>query len=686
MESTFLYLGGIKMDTRELDSLDLCRTCLDSCTNFVLQGGAGSGKTESLKDLLLYISKTNPQARVICITHTNVAVQEIQERIGDIYPVSTIHSFLYCLIKNYKKNIKDVIPILYTVSKIEHQDYDETIDEKEYKKAEHERYKKKFGKYADKLFAVKRESCEKAVGKREYDKNPSEYNEALNTRIDSINCHIVELIKDVDYSKIHYNETKFDSLKDVTYGHDGLLILAHLLFEKYPVLRKIVRDKYNYIFIDEYQDTKSDVIRDFLKIAVVDVEKKLTLCLFGDSMQAIFSDGIGSVEEHIKNETLVSISKADNFRCAYEVIDIINNLRLDNIKQKVALAKLPTGEYETDENRHGNVKILYAICTERPNSHSSPEKKAEYSQKIDKLIAEAKKHCDSAKLLMLTNKAIAEKEGFKNLYKVFDDRYVEVNDRLDNYLKLIQIIDICDICQYYIAKTYNPIIKSIKAGGYIIHSIKDKITLQEIIEKLINDKDISIYEAYEYATEHQLIKQTEACQNVLNSNVKFKEELANDPKYQLFKNMYLGGKNTYNRIKDEIDIASEEEFDYYKNLYKKGSFINTLFSKSVKFSDALNYTKYLNEDSEYITMHKTKGSSIDSVIVVMEEFYWNEYDFLLLFSSNDSKKEKRENSQKLIYVACSRARKSLICIKLLLAEEVVGFKRVFPIAEEIVLK
>ena len=55
----------------ETNALDLCKECIDSHRSFVLQGGAGSGKTESLKELLLYIKQSQPQARVACITHTN---------------------------------------------------------------------------------------------------------------------------------------------------------------------------------------------------------------------------------------------------------------------------------------------------------------------------------------------------------------------------------------------------------------------------------------------------------------------------------------------------------------------------------------------------------------------------------------------------------------------------------------
>ena len=87
----------------------------------------------------------------------------------------------------------------------------------------------------------------------------------------------------------------------------------------------------------------------------------------------------------------------------------------------------------------------------------------------------------------------------------------------------------------------------------------------------------------------------------------------------------------------------------------------------------------LNEETEYITMHKTKGTSIPSVIVVMEEYFWNEYDFSLLYKTADnSKHEKAIRSQKLIYVACSRAKKNLVCIRVLTSDEVSTFLQYFP--------
>ncbi|MFZ7120095.1 MAG: hypothetical protein ACOWWH_04000 [Eubacteriaceae bacterium] len=78
----------------------------------------------------------------------------------------------------------------------------------------------------------------------------------------------------------------------------------------------------------------------------------------------------------------------------------------------------------------------------------------------------------------------------------------------------------------------------------------------------MTDKNLSIYEAIQYAISNKIIKPTETCQNTLNSNKKFTQELVSNIQYQKFKKLYLNGMNTYNRIKDSFEVASKEEFDY----------------------------------------------------------------------------------------------------------------------------
>lgn len=74
----------------QLNSLEQCKQHLLTKRSFVLQGGAGSGKTETLKELLLFIKNNTPNAKVICITHTNIAVDEIISRVGGEFTISTI--------------------------------------------------------------------------------------------------------------------------------------------------------------------------------------------------------------------------------------------------------------------------------------------------------------------------------------------------------------------------------------------------------------------------------------------------------------------------------------------------------------------------------------------------------------------------------------------------------------------
>ena len=88
------------MDSKQkITPLDTILDCIESNKNFVLQGGAGSGKTETLKQLLSQLNIKYPNKKIACITHTNLAVEEIKSRVGEGYVIDTIHSFLYSIIK-----------------------------------------------------------------------------------------------------------------------------------------------------------------------------------------------------------------------------------------------------------------------------------------------------------------------------------------------------------------------------------------------------------------------------------------------------------------------------------------------------------------------------------------------------------------------------------------------------------
>lgn len=82
---------------------------IDTFTSFIFNAGAGSGKTYSLIEALKHILKTRAgklqerNQKVICITYTNVATNEIKTRLGhtNLIIVSTIHDMLWEQIKGY---------------------------------------------------------------------------------------------------------------------------------------------------------------------------------------------------------------------------------------------------------------------------------------------------------------------------------------------------------------------------------------------------------------------------------------------------------------------------------------------------------------------------------------------------------------------------------------------------------
>ena len=123
-------------------------------------------------------------------------------------------------------------------------------------------------------------------------------------------------------------------------------------------------------------------------------------------------------------------------------------------------------------------------------------------------------------------------------------------------------------------------------------------------------------------------------------------------------------------------------FKREKNLKQK-QFYNTLFLNKVTFSEVLNYFKYEDDQTPFITMHKTKGTGINNVLVVLDEYFWPEYNFRAAFDPDEKDLIKKEKNMQLIYVACSRAKFNLRCVRLISTDEETIFKDAFDTCHEI---
>lgn len=113
------------MDTKIEEEVQTAIKCIEDKNNFIMEGGAGSGKTRSLSEVIREIGQRYPDRRILCITYTNNAVNEIINRVNvKNIVVSTIHKFLWNLIKQFQGEIKWAINKL-----IEEEEFNKNIPE-----------------------------------------------------------------------------------------------------------------------------------------------------------------------------------------------------------------------------------------------------------------------------------------------------------------------------------------------------------------------------------------------------------------------------------------------------------------------------------------------------------------------------------------------------------------------------
>ena len=208
----------------------------------LINAPAGSGKTTYIRNQLKSICINKPESRILCITYTNRAADELKKDLENAnITVSTIHSYINDLISPFysHKEVLDLYCEIYA-EKINERIANVTNDE--HIKQSNQYYTEKYGKLAEK--AVRENLLE-----------------------------------------ISYGETPFTSLYTGKLSHDDLLMFASKLIKRYPVLLKKIGDKYNYIFIDEYQDTSSYVLDIFYD--AVKNRENVQIYLFGDRMQQI---------------------------------------------------------------------------------------------------------------------------------------------------------------------------------------------------------------------------------------------------------------------------------------------------------------------------------------------------------------------------------------------------------------
>jgi DNA helicase II / ATP-dependent DNA helicase PcrA len=588
--------------------------CIKKKQSFLLSGGAGSGKTFSLVSAIKSVIEDNPTSRVACMTYTNAAVREIQKRVNHKnLNVSTIHDFLWDNIKHFQKELKLA------------------------------------------LVNLANDSEEKRI----------KIKDAPNSIPDSY----------FDSCKIEYRE--YLKLNKGIVSHEELLILANYLFKKYPKLSDIVKDKYKFIFVDEYQDTDKLVIKIFLEHFQQGIKTNI-IGFFGDAMQSIYDDGIGDLNEYIKQGTIQEIKKEQNRRNPQLVIDLANRLRTDGITQAASIdPKAPN--MQNGQIKQGSILFIYSQDGD-----------------IQRLETFLSKHhqwnfSDSSKTkeLNLTNNLIAEKAGFKILMDIYDkDPVIALKNeilegqkkdppiQIDEEQSFNQVVD-----QMQLTNRAKQLKKDILLEQYpeLYNSLKDK-PFKEVKkiyfskDQLIDDKKQDENDENKKGSKRDnLIKHLFKIQNNINLyhtkqyNEFLREQIKNVASKIALKRKIEELANTSDKtIEEIINLAHEigiclidDKLNNFKNhneyLYDR--------VKDVKFSEFQKLYEYLEGKTPFSTQHKTKGSEYDNVLVILDNGNWNKYNFEYLFvppkKSSDSTDSVLERTRKIFYVCCTRAKESL---------------------------
>lgn len=213
-------------------ALDQLYTCIENNKNFLLEAGAGAGKTYSLHKAIRYLIEKKgfellrQNQQIACITYTNVAKDEITKD-SDGHPViyaSTIHSFCWSLIKNFQPYLRDALPTI--------KGWPEKIEES----------------------------------------------------------------GGIGTQQIEYDDFGHRTVKDthISLHHNDVLALTIKLME-YKKFRSLLTSRYPILFIDEYQDTDKG-ISDSIKTHFIETGEGPLIGFFGDHWQKIYGSGCGKIE------------------------------------------------------------------------------------------------------------------------------------------------------------------------------------------------------------------------------------------------------------------------------------------------------------------------------------------------------------------------------------------------------
>ncbi|HJM46816.1 MAG TPA: UvrD-helicase domain-containing protein [Candidatus Marinimicrobia bacterium] len=312
--------------------------------------GAGSGKTRVLTYKISYLINKNivKPENILAMTFTNKAAGEMKSRVKSLLNDSQLSISIGTFHSICARFLRDQIHHIGFSS--QYNIYD-TKDQKD------------LIKFILTERGVIREysSPKEVLGKISYYKNklifPNEARKNIKTQKES---KIIDI-----YEAYQYALKDNDAL-----DFDDLIIFPLVIFEKYPKVLNAYRKKWEYVLVDEYQDTNIPQFKFVTAIA----EKHKQICVVGDDDQSIYGWRGAEVRNILEFEKLFPGCKIyqleTNYRSTQEIVNAAIQVVQNNNhrKKKVLHANNGSGEklglFETIDELEESDAVVSAIGKE----------------------------------------------------------------------------------------------------------------------------------------------------------------------------------------------------------------------------------------------------------------------------------------------------------------------------------
>lgn len=314
--------------------------------------GAGSGKTRVLTYKIAYLLQQGVKPwSIMALTFTNKAAREMKERIGKLVGqelaqhlyMGTFHSIFSRILRAEAQHIgftnnftiydeSDSRSLIKTIVK------EMGLDEKVYKPASvHSR----ISMAKNNLMSAENYARDKELYQADQ--------RAKMPRLGEIFITYVQRCQQA-------NAMDFDDL----------LTLTFKLFQEHEDIRKKYADRFDFLLVDEYQDTNHAQMRIVMQLC----KEKERVCAVGDDSQSIYSfrganiDNILSFQSRFKEAKLFKLEQ--NYRSTQSIVEAANSLIKHNSNQipKNVYSKNDKGERLIYKPAYSDKEEALIVCRE----------------------------------------------------------------------------------------------------------------------------------------------------------------------------------------------------------------------------------------------------------------------------------------------------------------------------------